>query len=337
MSQKLLSHFLSRPLAVSSARDLRSAYRDGIRNGIRNFNGAVLDGEKLSGLDLSGTIFWNASFVGADLSGSCLEDAQFTDADFTGARLERALLTSSDLIGTNLTRARLQGVHFTGANLHEAVCHGAHFQHAWFQRTILSRAEFTGAKLSGSIFDATQLGDFDVSPFCSLRSLHHQNPSYIDWRTVIRSYTDPHLKRFLTDCGTPDLFADYMIDCARALETLTVAGLLQSTFISYGGPDEAFARRLYHSLRAHGIAVFFFPETGKLGERIDTEVYARIQQHDRILLVCSRKSLGRPGVIAEIRETLDREARDGGASYLLPISLDGYVFSGWKKEHPELA
>ena len=42
-------------------------------------------------------------------------------------------------------------------------------------------------------------------------------------------------------------------------------------------------------------------------------------------------------MINEIQETLDRETRDGGASYLLPVMLDDYVLTGWRETHPELA
>jgi hypothetical protein len=112
---------------------------------------------------------------------------------------------------------------------------------------------------------------------------------------------------------------------------------MQSTFISYGGPDEDFARRIYDSLKKMGVVVFFFPETAQLGERIDAEVFKRINDHDRVLLICSKDSLKRPGVTHEIRETLDREARDGGATYLLPITLDNYVFEEFKERHSDLA
>jgi len=112
---------------------------------------------------------------------------------------------------------------------------------------------------------------------------------------------------------------------------------MQSTFISYGGPDELFARRIYDALRAHKVPLFFFPETARVGERIDNEVFRRIQEHDRVLVLCSRDSLNRAGVISEIQETLDREARDGGATYLLPIMIDDYVLTGWRDTHPELA
>jgi hypothetical protein len=74
-----------------------------------------------------------------------------------------------------------------------------------------------------------------------------------------------------------------------------------------------------------------------VGARIGDEVYRAIQSHDRVLLVCSSDSLDRPGVINEIQETLDREARDGGATYLLPITLDDYVFDAWAAKQPTLA
>jgi len=128
-----------------------------------------------------------------------------------------------------------------------------------------------------------------------------------------------------------------MIDCARALGEPFIKRLMQSTFISYGAPDEAFAKRLYRALRSYGVVAFFFPETARVGERIDNEVFRQMQTHDRVLLVCSRDSLDRPGVICEIQETLDREVRDGGATYLLPIMLDDYVLTGWRATQPALA
>jgi hypothetical protein len=113
--------------------------------------------------------------------------------------------------------------------------------------------------------------------------------------------------------------------------------LMQTTFISYGGPDEAFAQKLYDALKAHGVVTFFFPKSATVGERIDNEVFGRFQEHDRVILVCSRNSLDRPGVLNEIQETFDREARDGGATYFLPVTLDDYVFTGWRTTQPVLA
>ena len=54
-------------------------------------------------------------------------------------------------------------------------------------------------------------------------------------------------------------------------------------------------------------------------------------------MVCSRASLGRAGVRNEIEETFGRGGRDGGATYLLPVALDEYVFEEWGRTEPELA
>lgn len=42
-------------------------------------------------------------------------------------------------------------------------------------------------------------------------------------------------------------------------------------------------------------------------------------------------------MLHELRETFDREARDGGATYLLPVTIDDYLFDGWRLREPELA
>jgi hypothetical protein len=206
---------------------------------------------------------------------------------------------------------------------------------------------FGGAQLEGAIFVGVQLSnahlfhtvlcDVDVATFCEEPQLHHGGPSFIDHRTVIKSYAHPQFRQFMEACGVPALFAEFMIDCAKASDTDVLTQLMQSTFISYGGPDEGFARKLYDALKTRGVVTFFFPQTATVGARIGDEIFRRLQDHDRVLLICSGKSLDRPGVLNEIQGTLDRETRDGGATYLLPITLDDYVFKGWKAKHPELA
>lgn len=62
----------------------------------------------------------------------------------------------------------------------------------------------------------------------------------------------------------------------------------------------------------------------------------RINDYDRTILVCSKDSLDRPGLLYELEKTIEREAREGGKSYLIPITLDNYVFSEWKPERENL-
>ncbi len=118
---------------------------------------------------------------------------------------------------------------------------------------------------------------------------------------------------------------------------VAASGGRQSLFISYGGPDEAFARRLYEELERNQVATFFFPEHAPFGMPLHRVMREGVNKHDRMLLLCSRASLSRPGVLNEIEELLRREGREGGEARLIPIALDDYVFTDWPRENPALA
>lgn len=113
--------------------------------------------------------------------------------------------------------------------------------------------------------------------------------------------------------------------------------MLQSIFISYGGPDTDFAQKLNDALLKNGVTTFFFAKDAIPGRKLHRLMREGVNQHDRVILVCSQASLDRPGVLNEVTETLQREARDGGKEYLIPITLDDYVFTGWKPEDAGLA
>jgi hypothetical protein len=315
------------------AEELLEAYE----GGQRLFRFLILDDANLEGANLRGATFYESSLQRVNLRSAILTHVQFKSADLTDARLSRAAINASDLIGATFVGAELYDTDLTGAAMNRANCTGANMLkvnlgNARLVSTILADVKFNGASLS-----STSLADVDVSPFCDARRIRHNGPSSIDSRTVIRSYRHPKLKQFMLACGVPSIFVEYMIECARAVDESVLRSLMQSTFISYGGPDEAFARKLYEALKAHDVVTFFFPESATIGERIDNEVFRRLQEHDRVLLICSRNSLDRPGVLNEIQETLDREAQDGGATYLLPVTLDNYVFEDWRDAQPELA
>lgn len=316
-----------------TAEEVIDAYLDGRRH----FHYVILNGVQLSGVNLRAASFYGASLRESNFERALLSHVQFKEADLTGAYLAHAALNATDLIASNFSQADLSRADLTGAALNSANCTNADMRNVSLGNARLSGANLESARFSGASLSATHFGDTDVSALCDSGKLRHDGPSSVDPRTVIRSYHHPGFKRFMQDCGVPGLFADYMIDCAHALGEPLLRTLMQSTFISYGGPDETFARKLYEALRAHGVIVFFFPEDATLGERIDSEVFRRLQEQDRVILICSRSSLDRPGVLNEIQETFDREARDGGATYLLPVMLDDYVLKGWRTTQPELA
>lgn len=110
-----------------------------------------------------------------------------------------------------------------------------------------------------------------------------------------------------------------------------------NAFLSYGGPDETFARELARHLEGAGVTTFFFPISAQLGRRLHHVMRDGVQSADRILLLCSKQSLDRPGVLNEIEEALSREASEGGRALLIPIALDDYVFNEWSPREPGLA
>jgi hypothetical protein len=323
---------LSKRKATGISRRSAAAIVGAYRDGERNFTSVDISGVNLSGKDLSGATFYGSRLTESNLSGCLLTHVQIKSAEATKANLSGAMINAADLIGTDFSRADL-----TGTSLYDATMVGTNLSRAWINATDLGEADLTGARLASATLSHAKLCDLNVSPFCDERRLKHSAPSIIDHRTVIKSYHHPRFRELCRDCGVPDIFVEFMVDCAKAIDVSLLTSLMQSTFISYGGPDEVFAEKLYHALKDRGIVTFFFPHTATVGARIGDEVYRGIQKYDRVLLVCSRKSLDRPGVVNEIQETLDREARDGGASYLLPITLDDYVFTDWKKVQPLLS
>jgi hypothetical protein len=349
---------LDRPVDYSNLRgaDLSHADLSGVDLSEADLHGANLAGANLAGANLSAVSLFAADLTGANLSGANLARAKIMSANLSGALLSGTMLRDVSLYGANLSGANLTGANlweadlsrttFTGANLSGATFRSAKFDQANLRGANLTRANLieanmTGAVLAdvivfGTVLGKTILCDVDLTQLCRGEVTHH-SPSIVDFRAIIQSVGEPRLKDFLRSTGIPDVFAIFMIDCARTLDPRQVFTLLQSTFISYGGPDEAFARRLNDALEKRGVTTFFFEDDAPAGERMHRVMRKGVNDHDRVILVCSESSLQRAGLLNELEETLARESRDGGRTYLLPIRLDDYVLSGWKPADAEVA
>ncbi|MDH5561161.1 MAG: TIR domain-containing protein [Deltaproteobacteria bacterium] len=113
--------------------------------------------------------------------------------------------------------------------------------------------------------------------------------------------------------------------------------MYHNTFISYGGPDEAFTSKLHDALVTSGVECWFFPVHSIPGKKLHRTMREGVNQHEKVVLVCSEASLNRPGVLNEIEETLQREAREGGKEILIPITLDQHVYTEWAPSYPDIA
>jgi pSer/pThr/pTyr-binding forkhead associated (FHA) protein len=99
-----------------------------------------------------------------------------------------------------------------------------------------------------------------------------------------------------------------------------------TAFIAYGQPDFDFAEKLNAELRAHGVKTWFFPKSARPGQKIHQQAHYNINTHDRMIAICSKDSLVRSGFLNELQTVFDREAREAGVSYLIPVRLDDAVF-----------
>lgn len=325
-------------VTVTSAEDLCGRYA----NGERSFYDVELPGVDLSGVDLGG-----AQLLGANLAGANLQRSHLVGVNLAGARLEDADLSEALLLYADLSHALLEGAslaaaNLRGANVASAILVGANLEDAVLVGVNFEGAKLTGARLAGASaggdnpLGRTALLGVDLGPFCRA-GIGFADRCDVDFRSVLLSIGEPQLKDFLRKTGMPDVFVEYMVDCARSLSPELVFSLLQSTFISYGGPDEAFARKLNDALERRGVNTFFFKDDAPAGEKLHRVMRKGVNGHDRVILVCSKASLQRPGLVNELEETLARESRDGGRTYLLPVRLDDYVIDGWTPKDPDVA
>lgn len=276
-----------------------------------------------------------------DFQGVDLREADLRRADLTGARLCGANLSCADLlqvrlVEADLRQANLSDAHLPFADLRWSRLQGANLSLAHLHAADLSGAELGGANCDRASLSSTMLADLELGPLCT-GHVFHRGPSPIDWKSVAKSIRSPMLKEFLLAAGMPPLLAEYMMDCCRSLDPIDLFSIMQSTFISYGGPDESFARKLHEALQSNGVTTFFFAEHALPGQKLHRLMRNGVNEHDRVILICSETSLDRRGVLNEIEETLARESRDGGAAYLIPIRLDDYLFSGWNPPNPDVA
>ena len=111
----------------------------------------------------------------------------------------------------------------------------------------------------------------------------------------------------------------------------------KTLFISYGGPDESIVGEINNMIKAKGVKTWFFPDDAQPGAKLHRTMHDGVNSHDHVLLVCSKNSLSRPGVLNEIERVLEREAREGGIEILIPVTLDDFVYSDWAPEREDIA
>jgi hypothetical protein len=287
----------------------------------------------LSGLDFTNGydddpltgIFSHISFIecrmrNCNLKGCSLYRAQLRDVDLSGS-----VLYLTELKNATLEKVRLDDTDLRGAKLFYAQLNDVSVAHA---------------DLTGATFGSTVIQGIDLSSVDGLAGGLHYAPSAIDsvsLRLTAQGLgNEPDFRRqdffrFLSGAGLDD----ELLEVVRSWVGQPIE--FHSIFLSHSSRDKEFARKLYQDLRSIGIKCWLDEKQLLPGDSILGEIDKGIKLWDRLVLVCSRDSLGPTTgwwVEQELERALakERELRRKGipAGTVIPITIDGYVFDEWE-------
>lgn len=274
-------------------------------------------------MDLEDILLEDIDLHGADLRRASLHNATLFEVDLSGANLTRAILFGAHLPGVTLRNAKLMksgldDVHFYGCDLSGADLSASGIRFARFDRTTLIGTDFSDARFAGTVF-----ADVDLSFVKGLDCVVHEDSSTIGVGTIFKSSGRiPEI--FLRGCGVPEIMIEYMHSLAgEALQ-------FYKCFISFTEDDNDFSERLYNDLQAKGVRCWRWRDDATWGRTLMREVDQAIRVYDKLIVICSEKSLQSEPVIREIERALQKEQRER-SEVLFPIRVDDSVFA-WEHE-----
>jgi uncharacterized protein YjbI with pentapeptide repeats len=336
--------------------DLEQAWIKG-----KNFKGYNLSSTNLHGAELSGAYLMETNLSRANLGEAELRGCILTRANLAAADLRLATLVRADLRGADLSRCRLDFARICEADLTDSVFDGADlswsdlrlsvaidasfrrsklrnvnlgcasFKRAFFEEVVLVGACVEETDFSGATFQGGEILSTDLSQVGSFDGTTHIGPTEIGLNTLTATAaglaTNPMiqlpLERFFRGCG----IEEHSIDYFRALVDSPVKPL--SVFITYDGPDEAFAQSLHDHLQQRGIRCWLDHVGARRGRPAFLGVDRGHKHRDRTLLCCSKSSLKSSWISSELNKHFSKSnqsSEHSADSVLVPLDLDGYLY-----------
>lgn len=285
---------------------------------------SILRGAKLCGADLSQTFLINADMAGATIKDANLRQAYLNNTDLSRVDLSNADLNLADLSGSNLTDANLNNTNLSDANLSGANLESTKLDSAKLVGANLNRAYFSSANLHDADFHKAEMGwtklaDLDLSVAIRLDSVRHFGPSTVGIDTIYKSRGNIS-EGFLRSAGVPDTLLTYMTSLTgEAIQ-------YYSCFLSHAEPDGEFADRLRSDLLSNNVSCWHYRYDMRGGQFWRVQINEAIKVHEKLVLVCSERSVLRRNVVDEIITAMERE-RETRSQKLFPIRLDDFILS----------
>ena len=162
----------------------------------------------------------------------------------------------------------------------------------------------------------TSIGDCDLSQCVGLGTVQHGVPSSIGVDTLIRSCrgagdkVTPELHAFFRGAGVPE-------ELLREIPRIAAEIKYYTCFISYGERDKAFAEKLQGDLVARGVSCWMFSLDATPGKPVQSDIRENLGTMEKMVVICSARSLVRPGVLKELKAQIYKSIDD-----IVPVSLD---------------
>ncbi|MFH1560446.1 MAG: toll/interleukin-1 receptor domain-containing protein [Chloroflexota bacterium] len=282
-------------------------------------------------LDLAGANLIWSKLTKANLSGANLSGANLSCSDLSWADLSGADLTGADLLSADMTWAYLIRANLSCANLYLAKLFGV---------------DLTEANLSQARCGSTNLANCNLGECRGLGLVVHESPSSIGIDTMIRSGGNIP-RAFLLGAGVPREILDALLPLVSGERRYP------RCLIRYTSADEDFATRLHRDLEAEGVPCWKYDEDAVAAVLAKPD--RAFQDNDKMVTICSQRSLQKDGVPREIERALQKEAalkaenmrrksegeKQGekpdllDEDVLVPVRLDDYVLNEW--QHPRKA